>query len=60
MISLLSSCVIHRLTGDYWAITEEAIKQLGSEIENNFGLEFLDHKWVGKQKWLSAEQDVLF
>jgi hypothetical protein len=52
--------VIHRLTGDYWAITEEAIKQLGSEIENNFGLEFLDYKWVGKQKWLSAEQDVLF
>jgi hypothetical protein len=60
MIHFSSSKVIHRMTGDYWPITENAIKHFGAEIESNFGLEFLDYKWAGKQKWLNSSQTVLF
>ena len=60
MIQISSSYVIHRLTGDYWPITEEVIKFIGSKIEEVFGIEFLDYKWAGHQKWLNLKQLELF
>ena len=48
--------VIHRMTGDYWPIKEEAINYLGKRIGDAFGLEFVGHGSVGSLKWLNLKQ----
>ena len=59
MIYVSSSHVIHKLTGDYWPITEKAINHFGKGIEDAFGLEFVEYRWAGPQKWLSSTQVLL-
>jgi hypothetical protein len=56
MINISFSHVIHRMTGDYWPIKDEAINYLGKRIEDTFGLEFIKYDWVGRQKWLNLKQ----
>lgn len=60
MINIPFSHVIHRMTGDYWPIKDEAINYLGKRIEDTFGLEFIKYVWVGRQKWLNLQQASLF
>jgi len=59
MIQISTNYCIHRMTGDLWPITGEAISYFGSKIEESFGLQFLDYKWVGRQKWLNTKQTEL-
>ena len=60
MIHISFSYVIHRMTGDYWFLTEEAINYFGKKIEESFGREFLYYKWTGRQKWLNLKQAELW
>ena len=59
MIHISTNYVIHRMTGDHWPITEELINHAGRKIEDSFGIEFLEYKWMGRQKWLNSKQAEL-
>ena len=60
MIQISTNYCIHRMTGDRWPITEEVISYFGRKIEESFGLEFLNYKWAGRQKWLNSKQTELW
>ena len=56
MIHISFGYVIHRMTGDYWPIKEEAINYLGKRIQDTFGISFMEYRWAGSQKWLNLKQ----
>jgi hypothetical protein len=58
-IQMSSSYVIHRLTGDFWAIKSEGIEFFGKEIQSRFGIEYLGYRWTGSMKWLNLKQSEL-
>ena len=60
MIQISTNYCIHRMTGDRWPITEEVISYFGRKIEESFGLEFINNKWAGRQKWLNSKQTELW
>lgn len=60
VMSIKQDYLIHRTTADRLPITEKAITVFGEDFEDSFGIEYLGHRWGGKQKLLDMKQAALF
>lgn len=56
MMALTKNFLTHRKTGVRLPITDRALTIFGEEFEKEFGIEYLGHKWGGKQRLLNAKQ----
>ena len=52
MMSISKNYVIHKASGDRLLLTNRAITVFGEDFEDAFGIEFLGHKWGGRQSGL--------
>ena len=59
MMTISKDYAIHKRSGDRLPITDRVLTIFGRDFENNYGVEYLGYKRLGKQKILSAKQIAL-
>ncbi|MBT8545835.1 hypothetical protein G6732_03045 [Polynucleobacter paneuropaeus] len=60
VMRIAENYVLHKATGDRLPLTDRVITIFGEDFEDTFGIEYLGHKWEGRQKWLNLKQAALF
>lgn len=56
MMTVSKDYVIHKASGDRLPITDKVLTIFGRDFEGNYGVEYLGHKWMRRQKLSKREQ----